>query len=66
MIELTTIYCLECGEAAEDMAPANGQDFREVPGYRHVRDWTALCEVRTCEGWRPAEPVEGYRDEADD
>ena len=42
MIELTTIYCPECGDAAEDMALEKGQDFREVPGYRHVADRTAL------------------------
>jgi hypothetical protein len=45
------------------MAPENGQDFREVPGYRHVGDRTALCPVPTRVGWRPVEPVEG--DEAD-
>ena len=33
MIELTTIYCPECGDAAEDMAPENGQD---VPGGARV------------------------------
>ena len=65
MIELTTIYCPECGDAAEDMAPENEPDAREVPGYRHVGDRTALCPVRTRAGWRPAEPVEGDRDEAD-
>ena len=63
MFELTTIYCPECGDAAEDMAPENGQDFREVPGYRHVRDWTALCPVLTRSGYQPTEPVEG--DEVD-
>ena len=65
MIELTTIYCPECGDAAEDMAPENGPDAREVPGYRHVGDRTALCPVLTRGGYRPAEPVEGDRDEAD-
>jgi hypothetical protein len=36
VIELTTIYCPECGDAAEDMAPENEQDSREVSGYQHV------------------------------
>ena len=41
------------------MAPENEQDVREVPGYRHVGDRTALCPVLTRAGYRPAEPVEG-------
>ena len=65
MIELTTIYCSECGDAAEDMAPENEHDVRETPGYRHVGDRTALCQVLTRGAWQPAEPVEGDRDEAD-
>lgn len=59
MIELTTIYCPECGDAAEDMVPENGQDVREAPGHRHVGDRTALCPVLSRDGYRPAEPVEG-------
>jgi hypothetical protein len=65
VIELTTIYCPECGDAAEDMGPENEPDAREEPGYRHVGDRTALCPVLTHSGYRPAEPVEGDRDEAD-
>jgi hypothetical protein len=65
VFELTTIYCPECGGAAEDIAPEDGQDVREAPGYRHVGDRTSLCEVLTRAGWRPAEPVEGGRDGAD-
>jgi hypothetical protein len=65
VIELTTIYCPECGDAAEDMAPANGQDLSEAAGYRHVSDRPALCPVITRDEYRRAEPVEGDRDEAD-
>jgi hypothetical protein len=65
VIELTTIYCPECGDAAEDMAPENEHDVDEAPGYRYVADRTALYSVLTRAGWRPAEPVEGDHDEAD-
>lgn len=59
MFSLTSIYCPECGDAAEDMPPEDrrepvGQNF----GYRHVTDRTALCPVTTRRGERPAEPVE--------
>ena len=64
MIELISISCPECGDAAEDMAPENEQDVREAPGYRHVGDRTALCPVLIRGAWQPAEPVEGD-DEAD-
>ena len=36
MFELTSVYCPECGDDAEDVVPENGQDFRELPWYRHV------------------------------
>jgi hypothetical protein len=65
VIELTTIYCPECGAAAEDMTPENEPGFRDTPGYRHVGDRTALCPVLTRGAWQPAEPVEDDRDEAD-
>ena len=64
MIELTTIYCPECGDAAEDMAPETEHGAGAVSGYRHVGDRPALCPVLTRAGWRPAEPVEGDQDEA--
>ena len=64
MIELTTIYCPGCGDAAEDMAPEKEPEVREVPGNRHVGDRMALCPVKIRGGYRPAEPVEGDRDEA--
>ena len=59
MIELTSIYCPECGAAAEDMAPENEPDAREIPGYRHAGDRTALCLVLAHRCYQPAEPVEG-------
>jgi hypothetical protein len=65
VFELTSIYCPECGGAVEDMPPESGldrHDVREVPGYRHVSDRSALCEVPTRNGDQPADPVE--RDEA--
>lgn len=59
MFSLTNIYCPECGDAAEDMAPEDWRELtREAPGYRHVADRTALCPVTTRRGERPAEPVE--------
>ena len=63
MFELTSVYCPECGDDAEDVVPENGQDFRELPWYRHVGDRTALCPVLTRAGYQPAEPVDGH-DEA--
>ena len=36
VFELTSVYCPECGDDAEDVVPENGQDFRELPWYRHV------------------------------
>jgi hypothetical protein len=47
------------------MAPENGHDVREAPGYRHVGDRTALCPVLSRGVYRPVEPVEGDRDGAD-
>ena len=63
MFELTSVYCPECGDDAEDVVPENGQDFRVLPWYRHVGDRTALCPAMTEQ--LLAEPVEGDRDEAD-
>jgi hypothetical protein len=57
-----TIYCPECGAAAEDMPPENWQGSGEVPGYRHVADRTALCPVLTRGGERPAKPAEREAD----
>ena len=57
-----TIYCPECGDAAEDMPPAYWCGPGELPGYRHLGDRTALCPVKTGAGYRPAEPAE-HRDE---
>ena len=51
-------------EAPGNEAPGNEYDVREAPGYRHVRDRTALCSVLTRGTWRPAEPVEGDPAEA--
>ena len=55
---LTSIYCPECGDEAEDVPPACyvGRGIR--PEYRHVSDGTALCPVITRQGYRPVEPVE--------
>jgi hypothetical protein len=64
VIELTSIYCPECGDAAEDVAPENEPDVRQVRAYRHEGDRTALCPVLIRGAWQPAEPVEGD-DEAD-
>lgn len=59
-----TIYCPECGDAAEDMPPEDWRASGGVPGYRHVGDRTALCPMRTSTGYGPAEPVERIDDEA--
>lgn len=58
MFSLISIYCPECGDAAEDMPPEDWRDRGDAPGYRHVSDRTALCPVITRGGERPAEPVE--------
>ncbi len=62
MFDLISIYCPECGDAAEDMPPQDRPESGKVPGYRHVADRTALCPVMTRDGYRPAEPVEGEAD----
>jgi hypothetical protein len=59
VFDLISIYCPQCGDAAEDMPPQDWAESGEVPGYRHVADRTALCAVLTRHGDRPAEPVEG-------
>jgi hypothetical protein len=59
MLELTTIYCPECGDLTEDMPPTDGRVPGPVPGYRHVADRTPLCPGMTRAGYRPAEPVGG-------
>jgi hypothetical protein len=53
-----TIFCPECGDAAEDMPPRDWHEPGWLPGYRHVADRTALCPVVTRDGCRPSEPVE--------
>ncbi len=57
-MNLTTIYCPECGAEAEDTAPEKYIVSDNVPEYRHVDNKTALCPVMTLAGYRPAEPVE--------
>ena len=52
--DVTAIFCPECGDEVEDVAPENYL----VPGVRHVSDRTALCPVMTAAGYRPAQPVE--------
>lgn len=65
MYTLTSIYCPECGDAAEDVPPENWHEqVGEAPGYRHVWDRTALCPVMTRGGEQPFEPVERDEDEA--
>jgi hypothetical protein len=56
--DVTTIFCPECGDEVEDVAPENYLVRGVRPGYRHVSDRTALCPVMTASGYRPAEPVE--------
>ncbi len=56
--DVTAIFCPECGDEAEDVAPENYLVPGVRPGYRHVSDRTALCPVVTAAGYRPAEPVE--------
>ena len=62
MFDLISIYCPECGGAAEDMPPQDWQEPGAAPGYRHAADRTALCSVFTRSGYGPAEPVEGEVD----
>jgi hypothetical protein len=57
-MDLTAIYCPECGDEVEDVAPENYLVPGVVPEFRHVSDQTALCPVMTRHGYRPAEPVE--------
>jgi hypothetical protein len=54
----TTLFCPECGDAVEEVAPERYLAPGVRPGYRHVSDRTALCPVMTAAGYRPAEPVE--------
>ena len=56
--DITAIFCPECGDEVEDLAPENCLVPGVRPGYRHVSDRTALCPVMTAAGYRPAEPVE--------
>ena len=56
--DVTAIFCPECGDEVEDLAPENYLVPGVRPGYRHVSDRTALCPVMTAAGYRPAEPVE--------
>ena len=56
--DVTAIFCPECGDDVEDVAPENYLVPGVRPGYRHVSDRTALCPVMTAAGYRPAEPVE--------
>ncbi len=57
-MDLTVIYCPECGAEVEDTAPENYIAPGVVAEYRHVDDRTALCPVMTATGYRPAWPVE--------
>ncbi len=56
--DVTAIFCPECGDEVEDVAPENSLVPGVRPGYRHVSDRTALCPVMTPVGYWPAEPVE--------
>lgn len=57
-MDLTAIYCPECGAEAEDTAPENYVVTGDIPEYRHADDKTALCPVLTVHGYRPAWPDE--------
>ena len=57
-MDLTNIYCPECGDEAEDAAPEKYIAAGVAPGYRHMSDHTALCPVMIVHGYRPAEAVE--------
>ena len=56
--DVRAIFCPECGDEVEDVAPENYLVPGVRPGYRHVSDRTALCPVIAAAGYRPAEPVE--------
>ena len=56
--DVTGLFCPECGDAVEDVAPENYLVPGVRPAHRHVSDRTALCPVMTAQGYRPAEPVE--------
>jgi hypothetical protein len=56
--DCTALFCPECGDAVEAVAPEQYLVPGVRPGYRHVSDRTALCPVVTAAGYRPAEPVE--------
>jgi hypothetical protein len=56
--DVTAIFCPECGDDVEDVAPEHYLVPGVRPGYRNIRDRTALCPVMTAAGYRPAEPVE--------
>jgi hypothetical protein len=56
--DVTAIFCPECGDEVEDVAPETYLVPGVRPEYRHVSDRTALCPVMTAAGYRPAEPVE--------
>ena len=56
--DCTAIFCPECGDAVEDIPPANYLVPGVRPAYRHASDRTALCPVMTAQGYRPAGPVE--------
>ena len=48
--DATAIFCPECGDEVEDVAPENYLVPGVRPGYRHVSDRTALCPVMTAVG----------------
>src|SRR4051812_27246230 len=45
--DVTAIFCPECGDDVEDLAPENYLVPGVRPGNRHVSDRTALCPVMT-------------------
>jgi len=57
-MDLTAIYCPECGAEAEDTAPENYIVAGNGGEYRRADDKTALCAVMTNGCYRPAWPVE--------
>ena len=56
--DVTALFCPECGDEVEDVAPEHYLVFGVRPGHRHAGDRTALCPVMTAVGYRPAEPAE--------
>ena len=56
--EGTALFCPECGDAVEAVAPRHYLVPGVRPRYRHLSDRTALCPVVIAAGYRPAEPVE--------